>query len=960
MGYNALNPNDQDALDSAAGGNFLDKILRECLSIIKNKSKVRYSRSRVTDSSANTNAPLSSSLPSNSFDLQQIAASLEDKLDIRMNRFEKSLNDMKASFITPTAPIKAVEEVCVTCGANHNYNHCPLTRGNEFLVFHDNIQQFQTITVVVLKKLPKKLGDPGRFLIPCDFSEFDNCLALADLGASINLMPLSIWKKLRLPTLNDTKMALELADRTISKPTGVAENVFVKAGKFYFPADFVVLDFIVDPRISLILGRPFVKPEHSFSMGYEHFSTTLVTKEVAESSTKNLIPIPRECEVTFDDGSESIEPVKDDSSIFTTISNPLFDNDEINSDELESLVESSSVESTSNHDTVKIDNLDEFSRPFIPIHIVEEERIQREHADYINRMEMMFIINPRPHLSANAKITDDVLPPGVENDDSDREFDAINAIRVDNSISNSEHEYSESEESDFDNPSVPLPPPEPPDEEFDFEIDFGDEILVVRNTIAKFECIDARVEFDVSNDENDDYSYFMFAKLFSLLSAESEDTIFDPEGRYNNQGRNQFFQGANHGQNPPLAYQASGYQALGYQALVHQPLIPQSPGRSRPSINLMPLSVWNKLFLPKLSPTCMTLEVVDRLISRPVRVAEDVFVKVGAFHFSADFVVVDFDAAPRVPLILGRSFLKTERALIDVYEGELTLRVGKEAMTFNLAQTLRYSTNYDAMSVNRIDLIDVAYEEYSQEVFGFFVSRNPTPSTEPIVSNSSPTLTPFGETPLPPQELKVVELTNKKSSIDEPPVVELKNLPPHLEYAFLEGDDKLRFIIAKDLKDKEKTALIKVLKSYKQALAWQLSDIKGIVPEFCTHKILIEDDFKPAVYHQRRVNQKIHKVIKKDVLKLLDAGLIYHISDSPWVSPVHCVPKKGGFTVVENEKNELIPTRLVTGWRVCIDYQKLNDATRKDHFPLLFMDQMLERLTGNEYYCFLDGFSVYF
>nr|GFC47203.1 hypothetical protein [Tanacetum cinerariifolium] len=139
--YNALNPNDQDALDSAAGGNFLDKIPRECLSIIESKSKVRYSRGRVTDSRANTNAPLSSSSPSNSFDLQQIVASLEDKLDIRMNRFEKSLNDMKASFVTPTVTIKADEEVCVTCGANHSYNQCPLTRGNDFPVFHDNIQQ---------------------------------------------------------------------------------------------------------------------------------------------------------------------------------------------------------------------------------------------------------------------------------------------------------------------------------------------------------------------------------------------------------------------------------------------------------------------------------------------------------------------------------------------------------------------------------------------------------------------------------------------------------------------------------------------------------------------------------------------------------------------------------------------------------------------------------------------------
>nr|GEZ74318.1 reverse transcriptase domain-containing protein [Tanacetum cinerariifolium] len=140
---------EEDALDSAAEGNFLDKIPRECLSIIKSKSKVRYSRSRVTDVRANANAtPPPSSSHSNSFDLQQIATSLEDKLEIRMNRFEKPLNDTKNSFITPTAPLKAVTKVCVTCESNHSYNQCPLTRGgNDFLVFHDNIQQFQTVAV---------------------------------------------------------------------------------------------------------------------------------------------------------------------------------------------------------------------------------------------------------------------------------------------------------------------------------------------------------------------------------------------------------------------------------------------------------------------------------------------------------------------------------------------------------------------------------------------------------------------------------------------------------------------------------------------------------------------------------------------------------------------------------------------------------------------------------------------
>nr|GEW85409.1 reverse transcriptase domain-containing protein [Tanacetum cinerariifolium] len=373
------------------------------------------------------------------------------------------------------------------------------------------------------------------------------------------------------------------------------------------------------------------------------------------------------------------------------------------------------------------------------------------------------------------------------------------------------------------------------------------------------------------------------------------------------------------------------------------------------SINLMPLSVWEGLSLPELTPTCMTLELADRSVSKPIGIAKDVSVKVGVFHFPTDFVVVDFEPDPRVPLILRRCFLKTGRALIDVHKSELTLRIRNKAITYNLDQTSRYSANYNQMMANKIDVI---CEEYSQEVLSFSdttASGNPTPYDDPIVSTTSPTLTLFGDSDfllfkeadaflailnsktLPPlpnheqylpsskKELKVYEAKTVKSSIDEPPEVELKDLPPHLEYTFLEGDNKFPVIIAKELGDKEKSTLIK--------------------------------DYKRAVQHQRRVNPKIYDVINKEVEKLLDAGLIYPIFDSPWVSPVHCEPKKGGFTVVKNEENELIPNRLVTGWWVCIDYRKLNEATHKDHFPLPFMDQMLERLAGNEYYCFLDGFS---
>nr|GFC20776.1 hypothetical protein [Tanacetum cinerariifolium] len=263
----------------------------------------------------------------------------------------------------------------------------------------------------------------------------------------------------------------------------------------------------------------------------------------------------------------------------------------------------------------------------------------------------------------------------------------------------------------------------------------------------------------------------------------------------------------------------------------------------------------------------MKYSLADRSITSPVGIAEDVYVKVGSFHFSADFVVVGFDADPRVPLILGRSFLKTRKALIDVFEGELTLRVGKEAITFNLDQTSRYSANYNDMTAKRIDVIDMACEEYSQEVLGFSdtISKGDILLLEAFL-NDDPSPPPYQGNYMPEvrKELKICEAHSEKSSVDEPHVTELKELPPHLEYAFLEGDDKLPVIIAKDLSVEEKTALITILKSHKRAITWKLSDIKGINPEFCTHKILMDEDFEPAVQHQRRVNPKIHDVIKQE------------------------------------------------------------------------------------------------
>nr|GEW39509.1 reverse transcriptase domain-containing protein [Tanacetum cinerariifolium] len=681
-----------DALDSAAGGNFLDKIPRECLSIIKSKSKVRYSRSRVTDSRANTNA-LPSSSPLNSFELQQIAASLEDKLDIRMNRFKKSLNDMKA-FITPTAPIKAVEEVCVTCGANHSYNHCPLTRGNEFPVFHDNIQQFQTAAV-------------GNFI-------------QGNRHQNVNNKPSS---------------STSLPSNTIPNPKGEPKAITTRSGISY--------------------KGPSIPPP-----GVEQ-EPTEVTKDTELLSTKNIQPPPVQVQEKDD------EPIEKPSVV-----------------------------------------------------------IPKANANL-----------PYPSRLAKEKL---------------REKDDILAAKFMEIF-----------------------------RDLHFELSFADALVHMPKFASMFKKLlnnkNKLIEL-TKTPLNENCSAVVLKKLPEKLGDPGQFLIPCDFSKFDN----------------CLALANLGA-----------------------SINLMSLSIWKKLRLPTLNDTKMVLELADRTISKPTSVAENVFVKVGRFYFPVDFVVLNFIADPRVPLLLGRPFLSTSHALIDVYEGEIILRHDEQSLTLKYGDTPSIAYN-NLESLNKVDLIDATCEEYSQEVLGFSdIIANSTLYFEPIVSNSSQNLTPFDESdfllfeeadafiavddePISPEidatyydpegdilileellnsdpepspnqkdyfpkahkDLKVIEPKNDKSFDDEPPKVELKVLPPHLEYAFL-------------------------------------------------------DDYSPKVQSQRRVKPKIHDVIKKEVEKLFDAGLIYPISDSPWVSLVHCVPKKGGMIVITNDENELVPTRLVTGWRVC-------------------------------------------
>nr|GEX11959.1 hypothetical protein [Tanacetum cinerariifolium] len=512
---------------------------------------------------------------------------LKGKLDICMNRFEKSLNDMKNSFVTPTAPIKAVEEDFqkkfeqkqddfqnqIMNFIKNLYKNKPSSSSSlpsntipnpkaeakaittisgisykEPLIPPPGVEQQEPTEKTMDTKLPS-IEDIQPSLAKEKIREKDNIL-----GAKF----MEIFRDLHfeLSFADALSLTIQCGDiPSIKKVEQVNKIDFIDAGGIDFDSEEIE-NFLNDDSIPLrVEDSPFNMEEDIL------FLESLLREEpspphpIIPNQTKSPMEEPKH---SFNmgllyNGSKSTESVNDNSLVFTTISNPLFNNDKINSDEINSHVESNSDESTSNHDTVKFNYLDEFYRPLIPIHILEEEKTRREHADYINRMEMLFTINPRPHPLTYANtniesfsslpiliqesdpqqeeidiITDDVLPPSVDNDDLDGEVVAVDVLHVDNFIQNSKHEYSESEDSDFDNSSVPLPPLKPPDEEFDLEINFGNEILDVRNTIVKFECIDAR---DVFNDENDDLSYFMFVifdKKFSLLSVESEDMIFDP------------------------------------------------------------------------------------------------------------------------------------------------------------------------------------------------------------------------------------------------------------------------------------------------------------------------------------------------------------------------------------------------------------------------------------------------
>ncbi|KAM1999965.1 hypothetical protein ACFX16_007328 [Malus domestica] len=404
------------------------------------------------------------------------------------------------------------------------------------------------------------------------------------------------------------------------------------------------------------------------------------------------------------------------------------------------------------------------------------------------------------------------------------------------------------------------------------------------------------------------------------------------------------------------------------------------------SINVMPYSIYASMNLGELKQDGVIIQLADRSNAYPKGVLEDVLVQVNHLIFPADFYVLEMEDsshAPSLPILLGRPFMKTARTKIDVFMGTLTMEFDGDIIRFNLSEAIKYPMeDHSCFAIDIVDsLAQVHLDRMNDDALEIALvhgigARNKCGGIQATHGMESDHIAvpPCGEVFEMVAALESLTSHSGKSSLSildsvlankllpsivQPPTLELKPLPSHLKYVFLGEDQTLPVIISSSLTAQEEDKLIRVLKEHKSAIGWTLADIKGISPTTCMHRILLEEGAKPSREAQRRLNPPMLEVVKKEVIKLLDCGVIYPISDSRWVSPVQVVPKKSGITVVKNEEQELVPTRVVTGWRVCIDYRKLNAMTRKDHFPLPFLDQMLERLAGYKFYCFLDGYSGY-
>ncbi|CAN6572937.1 unnamed protein product [Malus baccata var. baccata] len=335
------------------------------------------------------------------------------------------------------------------------------------------------------------------------------------------------------------------------------------------------------------------------------------------------------------------------------------------------------------------------------------------------------------------------------------------------------------------------------------------------------------------------------------------------------------------------------------------------------SINLMHFSVFHRLGQGEIKPTSVILELADRSVAYPRGIIEDLIIKVDNLYLPADFVILDMDEDMQTLIILGRPFMATARTLIDVEAGTLTLRVQDQSVVFSLFEATKRPG--DVQDCMRVDVFDsllhaeimprLTFDPLLNVLHGF--ENKNTEDEEVFEYVSALESVPFQ----PPHWRHVFESLGEpkkllQTSKVQPPNLELKALPEHLKYAYLGVDSSLPVIIAADLSSTEEDKLLRILRSYQDAIGWTIADIKRIIPKICMHKILMEDGVKPAINAQRRLNLIMKEVVRNEVMKLLDAGMIYPISDSKWISPTQVVLKQSGITVVKNDSNELVPTRL--------------------------------------------------
>ncbi|XP_050104654.1 uncharacterized protein LOC126584261 [Malus sylvestris] len=354
------------------------------------------------------------------------------------------------------------------------------------------------------------------------------------------------------------------------------------------------------------------------------------------------------------------------------------------------------------------------------------------------------------------------------------------------------------------------------------------------------------------------------------------------------------------------------------------------------SINLMPYSVYLQLGLGELKATTISLQLADRSVKYPRGIVEDILVQIDKLILPADFVVLDMEEAPihdrELPILLGRPFMATAKTIIDVQNGLLTMTVLGETVQFKVFESLSHPSS--SLECYAIDVLDSI-------VFSKFLQAQ---SIEPLQTVLTQSQDEFDEedalmevvatlealAPYPLNVSPLVEhLESSRShlipSIVKAPKLELKPLPPHLKYAYLAEFETLPVIIASDLNPNEEDKLMRVLKESKTAIGWSIADIKGISPTMCMHRILLEDGSKSTREPQRRLNPHMKEVVRNEVLKLLDVGIIYPISDSKWVSAIQVVPKKVGITVMTNENKELVPTKPTA--RMEVDKAKIDIIT---------------------------------